>query len=192
MRTRRKSQSIRRSFMKIVRAMPGQPICGRPMAVAPTLFVIHRFQKRTVPCSTPNCELCDDLVVTEERVFLPLVPDDQACAVIVDLPGSHYETLCGAAEQYGTLSACKVLIQRTRNAANAPLSLRHRPLKPTEAPAELLPGLSEMLDGIMQSNLDFALEIVRSAKKASGGLRQVADLEPTRPVTPGNSSPLRS
>lgn len=186
MRTRRKPLSTLRPFMRIVRATPGQPICGRPMAVAPTLFVVHRFQRRTVPCSDQNCILCAECVVTEERVYLPLSPDDAASPVIVDLPGAHFETLAGAAEQYGTLTACKILIQRTRPTMNAPLSLRHRPLKPEEPPAELLNGLAETLDAIMAQNLDFALSIIQSAKTAYGGLRVLNDRQRTRPVTPGN------
>lgn len=119
-------------FTPVVRPTAATAIVGQPLADYPTLFRVHRWQRRTVPCDHPTCLLCRELLVVEHRIYLPILDYRTSSIALLDLPETHWTTLKRFEIENSGLRSCVLKSYRTRPQDNAPIALLARELKSSD------------------------------------------------------------
>jgi len=184
MRRRDDFKPVRHPYTLIVRPTATKPVNVVPTVDRHSIFVVHRFQRRTVPCASDGCVFCKECVVMEDRIFLPGREQEFGNPVIVDLPASHNERLVDIANRAGSLRKARLLIARLKPRNNAPIGIKAFGVDEGCHVGRVVVELDEQLDQIFAENLEFALSLIQTDIVAATESPRLADRQPSRLPTP--------
>lgn len=180
MRTSARPTDRRESFVPICRPTAHKPVTGQPLCDAATVFVVHRWHGKTIPCQGTPCLFCNELLRTEERIFLPILRWESHQTELLDVPASHWSRLDQYKQKTGSLRDIAIKAIRTRRKDNAPISITARALTTEDVSDPWVVDPIPLVLAITASNVEKATFDILTAKEAAIGWPEKGDRHATR------------
>lgn len=162
-------------FFPFFRPAPGLPLVVNPCIRYAATYVMHRFEKRMVPCLGEGCVFDKAGIPIEHRTMFPAW-DAMQFVGIVDLPATLADTLKKIADCYGGLNRVKLRITRLKGISNGPVVASvasHTDEKLAIPKAWTDETLDRVLDRLLASNLQYAMSNLDAVKIAKGQISRL-------------------
>lgn len=173
---RRASLSTRNGpFYPFLRPQPRDPLIVIPMIDTAGVFMMHRVEKRMVPCEGDDCVFHRAKCAIEFRCMFPAMCQGGLVG-IVDLPGSMGEPLDTIARVENGLFNVKLRISRLKGVENGPVicSMIDRSDWIGEKGGRWSQEyLDETLDRLLAGNLEFARANLAAAKNGDAQISRL-------------------
>jgi hypothetical protein len=160
---------------RFVRPSATEAVAGYPRVNEHRIYLCHRYQRRTVPCSGPQCSLCLQFIPKDNRIFIPLTTLTTARTVVVDLPTSFHAHLVQVEEKAITLRTLRMSWSRSTPYDNGPIVMKVVRLREGEERAFVLEGFDDILDRMLWKNVEYWHDHGEIDKSAATALRVVRD-----------------
>lgn len=128
-----------RSGYRLLRTPPANPMIGYVISQNLTGCRTHFIGNRTVPCESPNCDVCDNGVSWRWHAYLLVLVEATQETIIFETTAAAAQSFAAYHQRHGTTRGCYFKASRANSKPNGRVLIQCRPadLAKVNLPREL-------------------------------------------------------